>query len=100
MNPIRYVKLKAPFILFLPILLASCTAVQEESSANSQVVEPTNVVPSPEVTETPTMIPVLQLPDLGPAPDFNNEIWLNTDQPLNLESVRGKVVLVEFWTFG
>jgi hypothetical protein len=52
------------------------------------------------VPPTPTSMPGLSLPDLGPAPDITNEIWLNTDQPLNLEALRGKVVLVEFWTFG
>lgn len=40
------------------------------------------------------------LPILGPAPDITNEIWLNTDGPLSLAALRGKVVLVEFWTFG
>ena len=34
-----------------------------------------------------------------PAPDINNEIWLNS-QPLQLSDLRGKVVMVEFWTFG
>jgi hypothetical protein len=25
--------------------------------------------------------------------------WLNTDRPLTLKGLRGKVVLLEFWTF-
>lgn len=44
--------------------------------------------------------PAVELPDLGPAPDITNEVWLNTDQPLNLTALRGRVVLIEFWTFG
>lgn len=40
------------------------------------------------------------LPVLGPAPDITNETWLNTDGPLSLAGLHGKVVLVEFWTFG
>ena len=40
------------------------------------------------------------LSDLGPAPDFANEVWINTDTALTLEALRGRVVLVEFWTFG
>ena len=40
------------------------------------------------------------LPDLGPAADFNGTSWINTDVPLTLASLRGKVILVEFWTFG
>ena len=50
-------------------------------------------------TELPT-VPATLLPDMGLAPDFDNEIWLNTDQPQNLANLRGRVVLVEFWTFG
>lgn len=43
---------------------------------------------------------VSSLPDYGPAPELTNEIWLNTDQPLPLSSLSGKVVLLEMWTFG
>ncbi len=45
-------------------------------------------------------VSVSGLADLGPAPDFNSGPWINTDTPPTLESLRGKVVLVEFWTFG
>ena len=34
-----------------------------------------------------------------PAPNINNEIWLNS-APKRLKDLRGKVVMVEFWTFG
>jgi thiol-disulfide isomerase/thioredoxin len=40
------------------------------------------------------------LPDLGPAPELQNEIWLNTDRPLRVAELSGKVVLLEMWTFG
>jgi cytochrome c biogenesis protein CcdA/thiol-disulfide isomerase/thioredoxin len=42
------------------------------------------------------------LPVLGRAPDFTgNDSWLNTpgDRPLTLRELRGKVVLVDFWTY-
>jgi thiol-disulfide isomerase/thioredoxin len=41
----------------------------------------------------------LFLPDMGLAPEIDNEVWLNSP-PLRLADQRGKVVLVEFWTFG
>lgn len=34
-----------------------------------------------------------------PAPDIANPTWLNS-APLRMSDLRGKVVLVEFWTFG
>lgn len=40
------------------------------------------------------------LPDLGPAPELTNDTWLNVDAPLRLADLRGKVVLLEMWTFG
>lgn len=34
------------------------------------------------------------------APDFPEGMdWLNTQQPLSLAALRGKVVVLEFWTF-
>ena len=33
------------------------------------------------------------------APEFAKGVWINSD-PLALEKLRGRVVLVEFWTFG
>ncbi len=43
-----------------------------------------------------------RLPSLGPAPDFTGtERWFNTPggQPLSLAGLRGRVVLVDFWTY-
>jgi cytochrome c biogenesis protein CcdA/thiol-disulfide isomerase/thioredoxin len=42
------------------------------------------------------------LPDLGPAPEFTEtERWFNTEggRPLTLAGLRGKVVLIDFWTY-
>jgi thiol-disulfide isomerase/thioredoxin len=36
-----------------------------------------------------------------PAPEFPTGLdWLNVEQPLDLEALRGKVVLLDFWTYG
>ncbi len=43
-----------------------------------------------------------ELRDCGPAPEFRNIAgWLNTpgDAPLTMSGLRGKVVLIDFWTY-
>jgi thiol-disulfide isomerase/thioredoxin len=53
--------------------------------------------PMPEATGPGSGLPVL-----GRAPDFvDNQEWFNTpgDRPLTLRSLRGRVVLVDFWTY-
>ncbi len=40
-----------------------------------------------------------RLDDFGPAPDFREiDLWLNSD-PLTIDGLRGKVVLIDFWTY-
>ncbi len=48
-----------------------------------------------------TRVPLLNVPDPTPrpAPSWRNTSWLNADRPVTLESLRGRVVLLNFWTF-
>ena len=35
------------------------------------------------------------------APEWTNDTWINTEgKTLRLKDLRGKVVLIEFWTYG
>lgn len=53
-------------------------------------------LPAPISTTLPAAV---ELTDLGPAPDFTGiTAWINAN-PLTMQSLRGKVVVVEFWTF-
>jgi thiol-disulfide isomerase/thioredoxin len=70
----------------IALMLLGC-ATQQPNDSQTQV-------------EEPVMPKVASLPDLGPAPELTNATWLNVDSPLRLADLRGKVVLVEMWTFG
>ena len=76
---------KTIYAIFSLVLLAACANSLETGSSDASQ-------PDKQVT--------VRLDDLGPAPELNNETWLNTDQPLRLADLRGKVVLLDMWTFG
>ncbi|WP_420629586.1 hypothetical protein [Candidatus Leptofilum sp.] len=85
----------AVFILLILVMTAcTSTAAEEASSGEVEVLASGTVVP-PTRGEV-----VVDLPDMGEAPEFLNEVWLNSDGQVTLAEQRGKVVLLEFWTFG
>ena len=48
---------------------------------------------------TPGLAEEERLGDFGPAPDFDRiDLWLNSE-PLRMDALRGKVVLIDFWTY-
>lgn len=74
---------------------------QSENNAAADP-EPTPTIAGVTVIDSGTVAPpeeTLFLPDMGPAPEIENEIWLNSE-PLRLADLQGQVVMVEFWTFG
>lgn len=110
-----------PLILFILLtgllLLAACAANSTAEPAVPLETSPEALSPSaaeaePMTTDIeatavatpatePTVVGVMSdLPDLGAAPEITNDVWVNADTPVTLASQRGKVVLVEFWTFG
>jgi hypothetical protein len=78
-------------VLIGVLLVAACV---------SQAQEPDPVKHTPSEPEAPMKVEQVVLPNLGPAPELKNEIWLNTTQPLRLADLRGSVVLIDMWTFG
>jgi PBP1b-binding outer membrane lipoprotein LpoB len=78
--------MKRWLILIIALLAAACSA------------SPT---PVPSASPTPTeQPPKADYPDLGAAPELVGDTWLNSDTSLRLADLRGKVVLVDMWTFG
>jgi len=63
-------------------------------------------VAAPNATQASLLAAASSLPALGPAPEFmDTQDWFNTgagghsNQPLTLASLRGRVVLIDFWTY-
>ena len=67
--------------------------IEQSSTARRQLAKVTRA------RATPVKAEAAGLPDFGPAPGFHGiSSWINT-QPLSLQQLRGKVVLVDFWTY-
>jgi hypothetical protein len=88
-------------IVIAPLLVTACTAAQA-----IELLPPDAPALTPVEQQAPTLPPApaereyADLPDLGQAPELENQVWLNTNQALRLENLRGKVVLLDMWTFG
>ena len=78
----------------LALLLFGLSACGTVSTPESE-----SDIPEPVPISKPTPT-IASLPDLGPAPELTNEVWLNVDAPLRLADLRGKVVALDMWTFG
>jgi hypothetical protein len=89
--------MKKWILIFLALGLTACIGF----STNTSGVVPTNDSQPVQFADGGTMTQAASaLEDLGPAPEWENEVWLNTDHPLPLADLHGQVVLLEMWTFG
>jgi hypothetical protein len=77
------------FILLLTLTACVSNKITQANSAGKIELENSNAIQHRS-----------ELPNLGQAPELENQIWLNSDMPLRLADLRGKVVLIEMWTFG
>jgi thiol-disulfide isomerase/thioredoxin len=84
----------------IALILAGCTGAAAglpgKPPASGESADSTDL-PAPQPAPAQ---PQIDLENLGPAPELENEVWLNTEQPLRLADLRGQVVLLEMWTFG
>lgn len=86
------------------VLLVLLTACAGDGDAESTI--PTAPTLSEDVTNIPsaettsTVDALSQLPDLGPVPPLEDlDGWLQSDTE-TLRELRGRVIIVQFWTFG
>lgn len=103
-----------PSLILLLIWLTACGAPPDVANLPETAV-PHTVVPRDTANETladpqptPEEVPMTEPePDARPlvgtvaAPDFPPGLdWLNVERPLSLSELRGKIVLLDFWTYG
>ncbi len=81
-------------------VLVGCSAVGGGTDGPSSALDPPEDDRLPPATDQAPPAAQVQLPDLGPAPELMNAVWLNVDAPLRLAELRGQVVLLEMWAFG
>lgn len=68
--------------------------------SNSQVSKQLAILQGKKEAKKVVKVGAKELPDLGEAPDFVGIAkWLNTPRSLTMAKLRGKVVLVDFWTY-
>jgi hypothetical protein len=84
----------------------SATAVRTPTSVSAaDVATVATAIPATDVPAPPTAAPTqppppTRAPPAGPiAPEIRSETWINS-APLNWGELRGRVVMVEFWTYG
>jgi len=84
--------MRRPWLFYaaLGLILSACAS----PAASSPPPSAESSAPAPEEDAVPT-----PLPDGPLAPELTNDTWLNTE-PLTGADLRGKVVLIDFWTFG
>jgi thiol-disulfide isomerase/thioredoxin len=78
---------RVSFLVLMSLFLAACSPAGTAANANSL-----NTASGDSGSQA-------DLPDLGIAPELTNETWLNVDAPLRLANLRGKVILLDMWTF-
>jgi thiol-disulfide isomerase/thioredoxin len=107
------VGMKAWWLGFMAVLLVGCGLTNggigpgSEADAGivqvapeKQIEQPGGPLGTPLPSLSPSSAANADLPDYGLAPELENRVWLNADHPLRLQDLRGKVVLLDMWTFG
>jgi nucleoid-associated protein YgaU len=85
-------------VLFVPEMDDIPDELLASAPLTRETVDPAPVVSGPAPTDEQLQL-LASLDEKGTPPELLNEVWLNSE-PLKLADLHGKVVIVEFWTFG
>ncbi|MGI9584820.1 MAG: thioredoxin-like domain-containing protein [Acidimicrobiia bacterium] len=85
----------------LAVVVAACTSTSQEPSTTTSVASEDNTAAEIQTTTTGSKFQGQSYAGTLDAPEFPTGLdWINTDQPLSLNDLKGKVVLLDFWTYG
>ena len=90
-----------PYILIVIVLLVGAGLYLQSTKKTGESILPVTLKTQESFSDELTVdSPPEQLfKNYGPAPDFvGNDKWFNSE-PLKMEQLKGKVVLVDFWTY-
>jgi hypothetical protein len=81
-----------------PTVEMTATPAQQPAVTTEKMMPDEEEVPRQEPTAEQRQL-LASLSVIGAPPELHNEVWLNSE-PLKLADLRGKVVIIEFWTYG
>jgi sugar lactone lactonase YvrE/thiol-disulfide isomerase/thioredoxin len=89
-------------ILLIPILLVAACSPAAIESVDSPASAVENAVPAPsDERQDVEQAEGTSFAGTTPAAEFPDGLdWLNTEQPLSIADLRGKLILLDFWTYG
>lgn len=94
----RSVKRTSLVLFALGLVLGACSPTGGESAVEAV---PTSEAVGGDSGNATQETPVQSFAGTTPAPEFPAGLeWLNTGEPLTLAELQGKVVLLDFWTYG
>lgn len=89
-----------PYIFVAAALVIAAGFYVSKHSASLQFNQNNPIAAQDQQSAGDSNMQKIDFNNIGPAPDFIGiDKWLNTSDPLTIQSLKGKVVLVDFWTY-